>query len=74
MACQRDHVLESFLNTEKIKELSFLSETDLRSVNFADQSNDLLIEVLKTLIFSYCNGETEQSILKNINNKIKLSI
>ena len=71
MSCDREQVLENFLKSDILREKVTLSKDDLTKIRFGEESGDILIEALKTMIFSYCRDDSTAVILKNINNKIK---
>lgn len=70
MKYDRDEMLSSFLANEDLIRLSKLSETELSKVSFADDSGDILIETLKSLLIAFCNGESEILTLRQANLRI----
>lgn len=71
MKCKREDVLQHFLQSKLLLEKSTLSEDELQNVSFTDNSQDLLVESLKRLTFSYCQEDSDLKILQNVNKEIK---
>jgi len=70
MKYDRNEMLRSFLTNEELIQQSKLSLEELNEVNFSENSGDLLVESLKSLLIAFCNGETDTLTLRQINLKI----
>ena len=68
MSCDRQEVIKHFLSVG-VEEGEVKSEA-IDNFSFSDSSEDLLLESLKMLIYSYCNEEADVTILRKINSKI----
>ena len=68
MRCDRKELLGNYLSSEKLREISSLTEEELESMSFSKASSDLLVEATKKLIFHYCEDASEAVILRNINS------
>jgi len=70
MKCDREEVLKSYLKSEILKEKTGMSDEELMSANFTDDSGNILLEVVKKLILSYCKEDGDIVVLRNINNSL----
>ncbi len=70
MKYDRNEMLRRFLANEELIQHSKLSRDELKDVNFSEDSGDLLVESLKSLLIAFCNGETDTLTLRKINLKI----
>ncbi|HLW07411.1 MAG TPA: hypothetical protein VKY45_07595 [Marinilabiliaceae bacterium] len=66
----RSIMLDMFLsNKEAMQSILSLSEDDIKDVNFTESSGITVIEVLKTLIFHYCEQASYGVVKKRANDK-----
>lgn len=66
----RSIMLDMFLsNKEAMQSILSLSEDDITHVNFSDSSGITVIEVLKTLIFQYCEEVSGGTVKRRVNEK-----
>lgn len=63
MPYDRGQVLKNFLLSDKYKELSTLTEEEISNVGYADNSGDLLTEVLKTALAKH-SADDSQSVIQ----------
>lgn len=70
MKYDRNEMLRRFLANEELIQHSKLSVEELNEVNFSENSGDLLVESLKSLLIAFCNGETDTLTIRQINLKI----
>lgn len=70
MKHDRIEMLETFLKNEELIKHIDLSKEEVKKVNFSDNSEDILIEALKSLLISFCNGESETITLRQTNLRI----
>lgn len=70
MKCDRNDVLNNFLKSEKLAELISLSDDEIQDFNYMSESNSLLMEALKKLIYAYCSEDSDVTVLRKINNMI----
>jgi len=74
MKGNREEILKQFLQSDLLQEASNMSAEELRRVSFAKSTSDVLIEALKRLTISYCQGESDLKILQMVNKEIKQMI
>ena len=67
MRYSREDILNEFLYNSQLIEKSKMNESDLANVRFGQKSSDILVEVLKKLISSYTQGNSEQKITRDMN-------
>ncbi len=67
MRYSREDILNEFLYNSLLIEKSKMNESDLANVRFGQKSSDILVEVLKKLISSYTQGNSEQKITRDMN-------
>ena len=70
MKYDRNEMLKRFLTNEKLIQHSKLSLEKLEEISFSEDSQDLLIESLKSLLIAFCNGESDILTLRQVNLKI----
>jgi hypothetical protein len=70
MKYNRNEMLEKYLANVELIKLSKLEKNDIQKVNFSEDSGDILIEALKSLLLSFCNGESETLTLRQTNLRI----
>jgi len=70
MKYDRDDMLRIFLENEELRKQSSLSNDKLHNVSFSEDTGDLVVESLKSLLLSYCNGDPESFSLRRINQCI----
>ena len=71
MRCDRDEVLGSFLKNVELRERSGIPEVELEKVSFSEDSKNLLVEALKSMVYSYCGGDSALTTQRSIQTKIK---
>ena len=71
---RREDLLENFVQTKEYSSKSSLSEAEIIDMNFTKKNSDLLTEVMKTLIKSYCADNTEHKINRDMNTTIKAGV
>jgi hypothetical protein len=71
MKYDRNEMLAIFLANSELKELSSLNEAELYKVNFSDNTNDIVVEAIKSLLLSFCNAESDTLTLRQINLRIE---
>jgi|TARA_R110002012_G_scaffold295746_2_gene492470 hypothetical protein len=71
MRYDRNDMLRSFLRSSAIDNETTLNLEELANINFSSNSNDILIESLKTLLIAHSNGDGEQVCFKKVNVKIQ---
>ena len=72
--CERTKVLAKFANNDVFVKKTELDQDKLANIDFTQDSGDLLAEVVKKLVFSYCAGESDITTIRNMNNVIKNSV
>ena len=70
----RKMILGHFLQNELFLQSCGLSKEEVSSINFSNPSQDLLIEAMKKLIFSYCQEEAPVTVIRNVNIVIENNI
>jgi hypothetical protein len=70
MKHDRHEMLRIFLENDELRKQSSLSDDELHNVNFSEDTGDLVVESLKSLLQSYCNGDPESFSLRRINQCI----
>lgn len=70
MRYDRNEMLRNFLRCNAIEDETGLSEEELAAVSFGVDSENLLIESLKTLLIAHSSGEGEQVCFKRIGLKV----
>tara|TARA_R110002167_G_scaffold344363_1_gene553704 strand:- start:43826 stop:44047 length:222 start_codon:yes stop_codon:yes gene_type:complete len=70
----RYEMLKEYLKNELLIEMTELEKKELEEVNYSTSSNDPLIEALKRMIFSYCQGDAKISVLRNVNIEIEKNL
>ena len=70
MRCERNVILNSFLNNEELIKRSGITKTELANVDFTKDSGNLLVEVLKAMIFTYCNDGAELTVQRAVQAKL----
>ncbi len=71
MRCDRDEVLKRFLKNAELRKRSGIPEGELEKVSFSQDSNNLLVESLKAMIYTYCGGDANPTIQRSIQTRIK---
>jgi len=71
MSCERTEVLSNFLRNPELLERCGLEKDRLEGVSFSVNSRDLLVESLKTMIFSYCAGDPKVTVQRKVQAKLK---
>jgi hypothetical protein len=70
MKYDRNEMLKKFLANEELIKHSQLSEEEILKVNFVEDSGDILIESLKSLLLAFCKEESQAITLRQINLRI----
>ena len=70
MKFDRNEMLAEFVKCEALKERTELNADQLKDVDFSNNSDDLLIESLKSLLISFCNDDSDTLILRQVNLRI----
>jgi len=66
----RSIMLDMFLsNKDAMQSILSLSEDDIKNVNFTESSGITVIEVLKTLIFHYCEEVSDGTVRRRVNER-----
>jgi len=73
-APDRKIMLEKYLSNDLFKELTNLSEQQIKDIVFSSRTSDPLVEALKKLIFSYCQSDAQVTIIKNVNREIEQAV
>lgn len=71
MRYDRSEILRSFLLSSALDKECALTTDELSDVDFSRDSNDILIESLKTLLIAHSSGDGEQACFKKVNVKIE---
>jgi hypothetical protein len=76
MAMDRNEMLKEFLESDELKKRSDLSLDELAAVTFSAESNNDLVDAIRTLVREfYGNRDNDQRIIKNVNlwisNRVK---
>ena len=71
----RNQMLKNFTSNEKLYELTGLLPGSLEDINFrSDTDGNLIVESLKKLIFSFCSGDADATVIKNVNLEIEKNL
>jgi hypothetical protein len=70
----RQKMLRNFLSNKEFQDISGLDPKKLESINFANDTNSLLLEALKRMVFSYCQEDAESTVIRNINTTIEKKV
>ena len=63
-------MLAAYLGDHILEEIDGVKQEDLTWINFKDDSGFPVLEALKKMIFSHCEGDAPITVIKNINQQI----
>ncbi|MBT4129400.1 MAG: hypothetical protein HON27_17860 [Candidatus Marinimicrobia bacterium] len=69
--CERNDVLQKILALDVLRKETELSPEQLAEVNFEVDTDDVLVNALKKMIFIYCQDGSEISTLRTVNSYLQ---